>query len=187
MNTEVVVTGVSRVNDPGHSYRFVDAVGTWAGGTTRDEQVPLGRLTSGAVLRGMSGAPVRRVADDVVVGVVSGRYNSADGWLRDSVWVARTESLQPLLTGVAEVAVGGQLPLGEVVELVLTVSGTHVRLCGAGVDVSAAMVGSARDWPPPFTMCTAPGPGHPTMCAPGQTPSRHRSRLWRCRCAGPVS
>jgi tetratricopeptide (TPR) repeat protein len=108
------------------------------GGTTRDEQVPLGRLTSAAVLRGMSGAPVRRVADDVVVGVVSGRYNSADGWLRDSVWVARTESLQPLLTGVAEVAVGGQLPLGEVVELVLTVSGTHVRLCGAGVDVSAA-------------------------------------------------
>jgi len=25
-----------------------------------------------------------------VVGVVSGRYNSADGWLRDTVWVART-------------------------------------------------------------------------------------------------
>jgi S1-C subfamily serine protease len=31
LNTEVVVTGVSRVSDPGHSYRFVDAVGTWAG------------------------------------------------------------------------------------------------------------------------------------------------------------
>ena len=47
-----------------------------------------------SVLPGMSGAPVRRLADDVVVGVVSARYNSADGWLRDSVWVARTEHLE---------------------------------------------------------------------------------------------
>ncbi|MCA1676484.1 MAG: serine protease [Actinobacteria bacterium] len=100
LRTEVVVTGVSRVDDPEHEYRFLDAPGRWAGGTTRDDQVPLGRLSSTSVLRGMSGAPVRRGSDDIVVGVVSGRYNSADGWLRDSVWVARTEHLESLrLTG----------------------------------------------------------------------------------------
>ena len=57
-------------------------------------------------MRGMSGAPV--LADQpgpapVVVGVVSARYNSADGWGRDSVWVARTEDLAPLLAGLGEV------------------------------------------------------------------------------------
>ena len=32
LGTEVVVTGVSRVDDPGHEYRFLDAAGRWAGG-----------------------------------------------------------------------------------------------------------------------------------------------------------
>ena len=48
-------------------------------------------------MRGMSGAPVRRSEDDLLVGIVSSRYNSQDGWLRDSVWVARTEHLLQLL------------------------------------------------------------------------------------------
>jgi len=52
-------------------------------------------------MKGMSGAPVRRKADDVVVGIVSGRYNSADDWLRNSVWVARTEDLQAMLKDIA--------------------------------------------------------------------------------------
>ncbi len=40
LGTEVVVTGVSRVDDAEHEYRFLDASGRWAGGTTRDDQVP---------------------------------------------------------------------------------------------------------------------------------------------------
>jgi len=103
MSEPVIVTGVSRVDDPGHAHRFIDAPGKWAGGTLRDEQLALGRVSSRDVLRGMSGAPVRRAAGDVVVGVVSGRYNSADGWLRDSVWVARCERLEALCAGLAEV------------------------------------------------------------------------------------
>ena len=89
---------------PGTSYRFLDAAGEWAGGTTRDDAVPLGRMTSSAVVPGMSGAPVIRDSDGAVAGVVSGRYNSADGWLAGTVWVARTEDLLPLLDGIAAVA-----------------------------------------------------------------------------------
>ena len=99
INAEVLVTGVSRLEDPGHEHRYLDAPARWAGGTTRDE-LALGRLICRDVLPGMSGAPVRLSKDDVVVGVVSGRYNSADGWLRDSVWVARCESLEALCVQV---------------------------------------------------------------------------------------
>ena len=52
----------------------------------------------------MSGAPVVRDGDGAVAGVVSGRYNSADGWLAGTVWVARTEDLAVLLDGIAGVA-----------------------------------------------------------------------------------
>lgn len=91
------MTGVSDVDDPGHQYGWLDTTGTWQGGAMRDREVRLGRMTSKDVVPGMSGAPVRRLSDDVVIGVVSARYNSVDGWLRDSVWVARTEHLQELL------------------------------------------------------------------------------------------
>ena len=53
----------------------------------------------------MSGGPVRCQSDGVIVGVVSARYNSADGWLRDSVWIARTENLRPLLANLRPVPV----------------------------------------------------------------------------------
>ena len=59
-------------------------------------------MTADAVVPGMSGAPVIRDGDGAVAGVVSGRYNSADGWLAGTVWVARTEDLAVLLDGVAE-------------------------------------------------------------------------------------
>jgi hypothetical protein len=103
LGANVVITGVSEVDDPGRTYGYLDAPGEWAGGTTRDGQVRLGRLSSPSVVPGMSGAPVRLLTDDRVAGVVSARYNSTDGWLEHSVWVVRTEDLQVLLTGIAEV------------------------------------------------------------------------------------
>ena len=60
-------------------------------------------MTAEALMPGMSGAPVIRDSDGAVAGVVSGRYNSADGWLAGTVWVARTEDLAVLLNGIAEV------------------------------------------------------------------------------------
>ena len=53
-------------------------------------------VASQRVLLGMSGAPVLLANRDVLVGVVSGRYNS-DNWYRDSVFVGRTEDLLVLL------------------------------------------------------------------------------------------
>ncbi|WP_280450360.1 trypsin-like peptidase domain-containing protein [Nocardia cyriacigeorgica] len=97
LNEPVVVTGVSQVDDPGHEYRHLDAPGKWAGQTLRDASVRLARVSTTSVLPGMSGAPVRLLSDDRVVGIVSGRYNSADNWLVHSVWVARSEDAAVLL------------------------------------------------------------------------------------------
>ncbi len=132
----VTVTGHVVPDDPGHRYRFLNAAGEWAGWTTRDDAVPLGRMTAAAVVPGMSGAPVIRDGDGAVAGVVSGRYNSTDGWLAGTVWVARTEDLAVLLDGLADVQVE-QASLGGPVDLVLAVTADRVRLTGPGIDVSA--------------------------------------------------
>ena len=59
----VLVTGATHVEDS-YTYRFLDALGSWQGATTRDDAIPLGRLEAKAVMKGMSGAPVRRKADE---------------------------------------------------------------------------------------------------------------------------
>jgi tetratricopeptide (TPR) repeat protein len=143
LGTSTVVTGHVLLDDPGHAAeppRFLDAPGAWAGGTMRADSIPLGRLTSSDVLRGMSGAPVRLVEGDAVVGVVSERYNSVDGWLTGTVWVARAEDVAALLAGLSAVTVPAT-PLTEAADLVLSVDATTVRLRGAGVDVSAPHAG----------------------------------------------
>ena len=84
-------------------------------------------------MRGMSGAPV--LAGELVAGMVSARYNSIDGWGRDSVWVARTEDLVPLLAGLGDVEMTRRGWAGTV-ELVLSVGVTTVGLHGAGREVS---------------------------------------------------
>ena len=137
VKTEPVdVTGVSRIDDPGHAYRFLDGPGTWGGATLRDDLQPLGWMACNVIVPGMSGAPVRRRSDDVVVGVVSGRYNSADDWLRDCVWIARSERLQALCEAVVPVALEAP-PAVEPIDLLLSVDGTEVRLTGGDVDVRA--------------------------------------------------
>ena len=109
------ISGVAEIDDPDSSscsWSF-EADGTWQGKTTDQvDRLVWGRVRCQDVSRGMSGAPVRRSCDDAVIGIVSGRYNSVDGWLRDSVWVARTEDLRPLLTGLAELGVSTDLSGG---------------------------------------------------------------------------
>lgn len=104
--TDVMITGVADVDDPGHTYDYLDAPGKWQGTARRDQRLALGRVVASAVMPGMSGAPVRRLADEVVVGVVCARYNSADGWLAHSVWVAGTEQVSRLLAGISDLSVG---------------------------------------------------------------------------------
>ncbi|MDG4831811.1 tetratricopeptide repeat protein [Solwaraspora sp. WMMD1047] len=139
-NEPIAVTGVAHVPNTA-GYRYTSTTGAWSGPAMRDNQVPLGQFSAGDLVRGMSGGPVRRVSDDRVVGVVSGRYNSADNWMRNAVWVARTEDLVVLLAGVAEVALTGGVGRGAAFDVTLAVSETEVRLSGAGVDVTAAHAG----------------------------------------------
>ena len=143
--TPVVVTGVSNVHDPGHSYHHLDATGIWQGGARRDGDVALGRLSSTAVMPGMSGAPVLRLSDNVAVGVVSARYNSADGWLRDSVWVARVEDLGNLLEAIPDVELGRRLMLAEPVRTVLSVRTSNAILPYRRTEVALRAQGGAHE------------------------------------------
>ncbi|MFD4602225.1 tetratricopeptide repeat protein [Streptomyces sp. NPDC058464] len=128
--TPLVITGAPEVSDV-HEYRFLDARGTCEGGTVRDDAVPLGRARAQDVLPGMSGAPVRRAGDDKVIGVLSARYNSADGWLQHSIWIARTENLAPLLQGLATLEFTVPVLPTDGIDLTLHIGSDEVRLSGA--------------------------------------------------------
>ncbi len=138
-NEPIVVAGVAQIDDPGHTLRYLDPPGSWGGATLRDDHQPLGWLSCSRVVPGMSGAPVRRLSDDIVVGVVSGRYNSADGWLRHTVWIARCERLQALCEEIEDLEPGAleTAPLVEPIDLLLTIDMTQVRLSGGDLDVRA--------------------------------------------------
>ena len=136
LRTEVSVTGLSVIAGSGHTARSLTTIGRWTGPAMWEKAVPTGRMTAEALMPGMSGAPVIRDSDGAVAGVVSGRYNSADGWLAGTVWVVRTEDLLPLLAGIATVTLK-QLPLAGPVDLLLTVTESRVQLTGPGIAVAA--------------------------------------------------
>ncbi|WP_460107797.1 trypsin-like peptidase domain-containing protein [Streptomyces sp. YKOK-J1] len=97
--TDVIVAGYAAGagHEGARAYRYLTVGGQWGGPAERwDDGAKVGRLSTKDLLLGMSGAPVRRRSDDAVVGVVTARYNSPDGWLRDSVWTGRTEDLAAL-------------------------------------------------------------------------------------------
>jgi hypothetical protein len=112
--TAVTVTGHSVITDSGRTARSLTTIGRWTGPATWEDAPPAGRMTAEALMPGMSGAPVIRDSDAAVAGVVSGRYNSADDWLRRTVWVVRTEDLAVLLDGIAAVALKQPLPAAPV-------------------------------------------------------------------------
>jgi WD40 repeat protein len=101
LRAEVTVTGYVVIPDSRYVYEFLDAPGEWAGRVSRNS-ISLGRMKADAVVPGMSGAPVIHESSNLIAGVVSGRYNSIDGWLEGTVWVARTEDLSDLLDGLAD-------------------------------------------------------------------------------------
>jgi Trypsin-like peptidase domain len=103
LGTSVTITGVVQVEGD-DDHRYLDAPGTWAGRARRKDGVRMSRVTSDAVMKGMSGSPVIRNPDGMVVGVVSGRYNTGDGWLEHTAWIARAEDLTALIDERAEAA-----------------------------------------------------------------------------------
>ena len=94
--TSVSVTGPADVQGDREQYQFIDAQGAWKGAVVRSNGTWLSRISCSDILRGMSGAPVV-ILGLGVVGAVSGRYNSSDGWLRDTAWISRIEDLFNLL------------------------------------------------------------------------------------------
>jgi hypothetical protein len=89
------LVGYGELVDKNHEYAHLSASGLVIGPVRRDN-IDLLQLECKQILRGMSGAPV--IVEDVggVVGVVSGRY-TAQLWMQDTVWAAKSEHLIDLL------------------------------------------------------------------------------------------
>jgi tetratricopeptide (TPR) repeat protein len=92
-NTPIIISGVAGLDDPGHEYRYLEATGSWQGGSVRDGRQLLGRARIQDIIPGMSGCPVRHLAEDCVVGMLIGRFQTLDGWMRDTAWICRTEDI----------------------------------------------------------------------------------------------
>ncbi|TDD69766.1 trypsin-like peptidase domain-containing protein [Actinomadura rubrisoli] len=108
LQTEAYLVGVPQLEDPGHEHRYLTATGAWRGPTERDG-IEVGRFESVSVLPGMSGAPLLRISDGVVLGVVTGRYISGGFSMRDSVWVTHASDVAEVLSSVPGVTLHREL------------------------------------------------------------------------------
>ncbi|WP_147680290.1 tetratricopeptide repeat protein [Actinomyces ruminicola] len=109
--TAVTITGSSNRPDTaaehpvtasstsGHS----DGWELYGGGTTE-----LLTVKASGAQPGMSGAPVVLAEGGAVIGMVTGRYNSSDGWSRDLVFAVGVESLVRSCGGWLEVELEGE-------------------------------------------------------------------------------
>ena len=92
----VVVTGAAELADAQEDAALIasSTAGHWDEWGLYENSVRLSKIKASGVLRNMSGAPVIRDKDSTVVGLVTGRYNSADGWGRDMVWVVSGRAIE---------------------------------------------------------------------------------------------
>ena len=92
----VVVTGAAELADTREDAALIasSTAGHWDEWGLYENSVRLSKIKASGVLRNMSGAPVIRDKDSTVVGLVTGRYNSADGWGRDMVWVVSGRAIE---------------------------------------------------------------------------------------------
>ena len=92
----VVVTGAAELADAREDAALIasSTAGHWDEWGLYENSVRLSKIKASGVLRNMSGAPVIRDKDSTVVGLVTGRYNSADGWGRDMVWVVSGRAIE---------------------------------------------------------------------------------------------
>jgi hypothetical protein len=101
--TQISVTECRKSTNQGREYRYLQAQGRWAGASERtdlgvlDRAIRIARIESSAVVPGMSGAPIVRLSDQAVLGVLSERYHSDGHFMRDTAWVVRCEDLLALL------------------------------------------------------------------------------------------
>ena len=104
----MVVTGAAELADAREDAALIasSTTGHWDEWGLYEDSVRLFKIKASGVLRNMSGAPVIRAEDSTVVGLVTSRYNSADGWGRDTVWVVGGRAIEQFCRPV----VGSLLP-----------------------------------------------------------------------------
>ena len=92
----VVVAGAAKLADAQEDAALIasSTTGSWDMGGLRNDSLYLAKIIAPGVLRNMSGAPVIRAKDNTVVGLVTSRYNSADGWGQGIVWVVRSRTIE---------------------------------------------------------------------------------------------
>ena len=114
---------------------------TWSGAAVHSDGTRLGVLAGSGALPACPVRPSFGGPDGAVVGQVSGRYNSADGWARDSVWVSRIEDLDLVWSssGLASCRCPAASSLQEPAEVLFCVDATRVSLScpQLGIDASA--------------------------------------------------
>ncbi|WP_189329463.1 trypsin-like peptidase domain-containing protein [Actinoplanes ianthinogenes] len=89
--------GIMPESDGDQQFNFLESRGIWEGLAERPDGLLLAAATASGVTQGMSGCPIVRDGDQAVIGVLTGRYNSIDGWNQNRVWIARVEMLESLL------------------------------------------------------------------------------------------
>ena len=103
---------------------------------------------------------------------MSGRYNSADGWLRGTVWVARTEHLAALCDGIAPIALADPRSPAAAIDLVLGDRRTPASACGRRASTSSRRTrrrGRASPTPSTTYAATAPAPAAARAAAVAET------------------
>lgn len=99
VDAPVVVTSAA-MDRTGMAYSSVE--GLWRGVVTGSGSVPVGRIEGITIVPGMSGAPVIRVSDGAVVGMVAGSQPALGNEFASSILIARTEDVADLLRGILQ-------------------------------------------------------------------------------------
>ncbi|MEU8813840.1 hypothetical protein [Actinoplanes sp. NPDC048796] len=86
-------------------YDVLTARGVWEGQAQQSGSIVTYQVVADGVERGMSGCPVRRVADDAVVGMLSSRFNSDDRWSPGRVRITSAERIVELLKNYDSIAI----------------------------------------------------------------------------------
>jgi DNA-binding CsgD family transcriptional regulator/tetratricopeptide (TPR) repeat protein len=88
--SDVEIVSVASPGTGGSATRAT--LGHWRGTGQVDGQ-RLGRVAVPGAFPWMRGSPVVRIHDGAIIGMVSGRHNSAEQWLRDSIFVVAGDDL----------------------------------------------------------------------------------------------
>ncbi|QHO90995.1 hypothetical protein CWT12_06220 [Actinomyces sp. 432] len=175
----VRITGVSRRPDTA-AERVVTASSTsgrWDGWDYYDDRTfELLTVNASGAQPGMSGAPVVLAEGGAVIGMVTGRYNSADGWSRDLVFAVGAESLVRSCGGWLEVELEGEPRPTEALQVTMRLgTGDSVTVSCPGLSVEASVaVGSKAELFSPAERLRLARAGRPLL--ENHSPAQDRDR-----------